>query len=60
MGVQERIREYRRLDRREELPNVAGGLGLAVAECFKILDTKPKNPSPEHWDRAFRLFDLLL
>jgi hypothetical protein len=47
-------------DVRDEMPNVAGGLGVALAKSFKILDTKLKNPSTEHWDRAFRLFDLLL
>ncbi len=44
----------------EGMPNVAGGLGLAPAKCFKILDTKLKDPGTEHWDRAFRLFDLIL
>jgi hypothetical protein len=47
-------------DVRDELPNVAGGLGVALAKSFKILDTGLKNPSTEHWDRAFGLFDLLL
>ena len=47
-------------DLRGELPNVAGGLSVALAKSFKVLDAKVKNPSTEHWDRAFRLFDLLL
>jgi hypothetical protein len=47
-------------DVRDELANVAGGLGVALAKSFKYLDTKLTNPSTEHWDRAFRLFDLLL
>lgn len=47
-------------DVRHTLPNVAGGLGLALAKSFNILDTKLKNPSTEHWERAFRLFDLVL
>ncbi|MCU1498167.1 MAG: hypothetical protein JWM47_2120 [Acidimicrobiales bacterium] len=42
------------------LPQVAGGLGLAVAQLFKVFDPQLKNPSSEHWERAFRTFDLLL
>jgi hypothetical protein len=30
------------------------------ARAFKLLDPKVKNPRSEHWDRVFRLFDLLL
>jgi hypothetical protein len=47
-------------DVRDELPNVAGGLAVALAMSFKILDTRVRNPGSEHWDRAFRLFELLL
>jgi histone H3/H4 len=43
-----------------ELPAVAGGLSLALAQTFKIIDSRLKNPSSEHWERSFRLFDLLL
>jgi hypothetical protein len=39
---------------------VAGGLGVALAKSFKLLDTKLTNPSTEHRERAFRLSDLLL
>ena len=42
------------------LPAVAGGLGVALARSFKIIDPKLVNPSGEHWDRAFRLFELLM
>jgi len=42
------------------LPLIAGGLSVALARSFKIIDTKVKNPQTEHWQRAFRLFDLLL
>jgi hypothetical protein len=42
------------------LPEVAGGLSVALARSFKIMDSDVKNPMPEHWDRAFRMFDLLL
>jgi hypothetical protein len=42
------------------LPDVAGGLSLALARTFKIIDPELKNPATEHWDRAFRIFDQLL
>lgn len=42
------------------LPGIAGGLSLALARTFKVLDPKLKNPQTDHWDRAFRIFDLLL
>jgi hypothetical protein len=44
----------------ERLPVIAGGLSLAVARTFKILDLKTKHPATQEWDRAFRIFDLLL
>jgi hypothetical protein len=43
-----------------KLPEVAGGLSLALARTFKIIDPNLKNPQLEHWERAFRIFDLLL
>jgi hypothetical protein len=42
------------------LPELAGGLSVALARSFKIMDPDVKNPMPQHWDRAFRIFDLLL
>ena len=42
------------------LPEVAGGLSLALAQTFKIIDPALKNPQSEHWERSFRIFDLLL
>jgi len=42
------------------LPGIAGGLSLALARTFNILDPKLKNPQTEHWERAFRIFDSLL
>ncbi|HEV7717360.1 MAG TPA: DUF1931 family protein [Arsenicitalea sp.] len=42
------------------LPEVAGGLSVALAKAFKVLDPELKNPQTQHWDRAFELFDLLL
>ncbi len=43
-----------------ELSRVAGGLSVALAHTFKIIDPELKNPQTEHWERSFRLFDLLL
>jgi Domain of unknown function (DUF1931) len=42
------------------LPGIVGGLSLGLARTLKVLDTKLKNPQTEHWERAFRIFDLLL
>ena len=42
------------------LPEIAGGLSLALARTFKIIDPDLKNPQSEHWERSFRIFDLLL
>jgi hypothetical protein len=44
----------------DQLPLIAGGLCLALARTFKIVDPKLKNPATKHWDQAFSLFDLLL
>jgi len=43
-----------------ELPNVVGGVSVALAHSFKIIDPDLKNPTSEDWDRVFRLFDQLL
>jgi hypothetical protein len=43
-----------------ELPNVVGAISIALARSFKIVDPTLKNPQTEQWDRALRLFDLLL
>lgn len=44
----------------KRLPLIAGGLSVALARAFKIVDPKLKNPSSEYWEQAFRLFNLLL
>lgn len=84
-GLQERIHEFRRLDREIEirpildqltiappldmaysdeleamLPEVAGGLSVALAHSFKVIDPKLKNAQTLHWERAFALFDLIV
>jgi hypothetical protein len=47
-------------DTRMELPRIAGGLSVALARSFKIMDPQLRNPQTEHWEKAFRIFDQLL
>jgi hypothetical protein len=48
------------VDAEARLPAVAGGLSMALAQAFKIVEPDLKNPSSEHWERMTRLFGLLL
>jgi hypothetical protein len=41
-------------------PEIAGGISVALARTFKIIDPALKNPQSEHWERSQRIFDLLL
>jgi hypothetical protein len=43
-----------------QLPAIAGGLSVALARAFKIIDPDLKNPQSKHWQRSFQIFDLLL
>ena len=43
-----------------KLPELAGGLSVALARSFNQIDPAVKKPQSEHWERAFALFDLLL
>jgi len=45
---------------RDRLPAVAGGLGVALARTFTAIDQRVTNPRNCDWERAARLFDLLL
>lgn len=47
-------------DVEDRLPQVAGGLSVALAHSFKIIDPDLKNPASEHWQKSFRIFDLLV
>jgi hypothetical protein len=47
-------------DTESRLPEVVGGLSVALARAFKIIDGDLKNPQSEHWQRCFRIFDLLM
>lgn len=44
----------------ETLPEVAGGLSLALGRTFRIIDPRARNPQTEQWQRAIQIFDLLL
>jgi hypothetical protein len=41
------------------LTEVFGGLSIALARSFRIVDAEVTNPSTQDWDRAFELFRLL-
>ncbi len=43
-----------------KLPEIVGGLTLALAKTFKVLDPALKNPQTEHWEKAIEIFDQLL
>lgn len=42
------------------LPEIVGGLSMALAQAFKIVEPDVKNPATEQWERTIRVFDLLL
>jgi hypothetical protein len=42
------------------LPALAGGLSVALARTFTIIDPDLKNPASAEWEQVFRLFTLLL
>jgi len=42
------------------LPGIVGGLSIALARTFKVIDPDLKNPRTEHWQRSIEIFDLLL
>ena len=42
------------------LADIAGGVSVALARSFRILEPGLKNPKTADWERSFRLFDLVL
>lgn len=42
------------------LPSILGGLSVALAHAFKIIEPDLKNPATEQWERSFRIFNLLV
>ncbi|HFX17888.1 MAG TPA: DUF1931 family protein [Flavobacteriales bacterium] len=47
-------------DVEQELPNIAGGILVALIKTFKILEPKLKNPQTKHWESAKAIFETLL
>ena len=41
------------------LPELFGGLSIALARSFRVVDPKVSHPSTEHWDQVFTLFRLV-
>jgi hypothetical protein len=44
----------------ERFSEIVGALCIALAETFRIIDEDLKNATTQDWERAYRLFDLLL
>lgn len=42
------------------LPSIAGGLSVALARTFKIIDPKMKHAATAQWEQAFGIFNQLL
>jgi hypothetical protein len=47
-------------DTEARLPAIAGGLSVALAQAFKIIEPRVKNPGSAEWDQVLRMFELLL
>lgn len=45
---------------RQKLPLMAGGVSVALARTFKVIDPDVKNPGTDEWERVLHVFDLLL
>ena len=41
------------------LPELFGGLSIALARLFRVVDPTLSNPSTEHWNRVFTIFRLV-
>lgn len=41
------------------LPELFGGLTIALAHLFRVVDPTVSNPSPEHWNRVYEVFRLV-
>ena len=44
----------------DALVEMFGGMSLALARSFRIVDPEVRNPSTDDWDRTFQLFRLLV
>ncbi|MBV9315119.1 MAG: DUF1931 family protein [Pseudonocardia sp.] len=47
-------------DTEQLLPELFGGLSIALARTFRVIDPPLTHPTTEHWERAFGLFQLVL
>jgi hypothetical protein len=43
-----------------ELPRIIGGVSVALARAFRIIEPDLKNPQTRHWEQAMGVFNLLL
>jgi hypothetical protein len=41
------------------LPEVFGGLSVALARTLRVIDPKLTNPTTSDWERSFALFRLI-
>jgi hypothetical protein len=46
-------------DTEQLLPELFGGLSVALARSFRLVDPTVVNPGTEHWERAFAIFRLV-
>jgi hypothetical protein len=46
-------------DTEQLLVDLFGGLSIALARSFRVIDPTLENPSTQDWDRAFALFRML-
>ena len=46
-------------DTERMLPELFGGLSVALARSFRIIDPKIANPRTADWERSFALFNLI-
>jgi hypothetical protein len=64
--ILDRLATYPPLDRmpseetEARLPEIVGGLGLALAKIINTVDPEVKNPQSQHWERAMRIFGELM
>ena len=52
LGLEYAVEVYTRL------PELAGGMSIALARSFRIIEPGIKAIATAHWERAFQLFDL--
>lgn len=45
---------------RQRLPDLAGGLSVALARALRTIARDTRRPSTDQWDEAFEVFDLLI